>query len=156
MSVTTSAGTSAGAIFDTSAVIGLVERRSSALVEIVKQLGRPITRSITVAGELRHGAAVADSSHRADRQRTLDRYEQLSAWSDSEVPLDDVGEAYGSISAMAGTNGIALGMNDRWVIAECITQGVDLVTGDRRQAQLAELVVEQSLGTFAVVTVADS
>ena len=148
-----SSGSDVGTIFDTSAVIGLTERRSPTLIEIAKQLGRPIVRSITVAGELRHGAAVDNRPGQQDRQRTLDRYEQLSAWTDVEVPLDELGLAYGAVSAMATANGVTLGMNDRWIIAECMTQGAGLVTGDRRQAELAELVVENSLGTFDVVTI---
>ena len=143
-------------IFDTSAVIGLTERRSPELIEIVKQLGRPITRSITVAGELRHGAAVTDRPGRQDRQRTLDRYEQLSMWSKLGVPLDDVGQAYADVSAIATHSDVAIGMNDRWIIAECVTQGAGLVTGDRRQARLAELVVEQSVGSFDVVIADES
>lgn len=142
-----------GTIFDTSAVIGLTERRSPTLIKIVKQLGRPIIRSITVAGELRHGAAVAERPGQSDRQRTLDRYEQLSQWPDLEVSMDDIGQAYGSVSAIAAANGVGLGMNDRWIIAECVTQGAGLVTGDRRQARVAELVVEHSVGTFDVITV---
>ncbi len=127
-------------VFDTSAVIGLTERRSSALVSLVKELGRPLTRSVTVFGELRHGAATADRPGQADRQRTLARYQEHSAWSEHEVSLDEVGEAYGDVSGLAIREGIALGMNDRWIIAECVTQGARLVTGDRRQARLAELV----------------
>lgn len=128
-------------IFDTSAVIGLTERRSPALITIVKELGRPLTRSITVFGELRQGAAIADRSGQADRQRTLARYQDLSEWSDDEVSLDEVGEAYGDVSAAARANGIALGTNDRWIIAECVTQRARLVTGDRQQARLAELML---------------
>ena len=143
-----------GTIFDTSAVIGLAERQSPALIEIVKALGQPLTRSITVYGELRHGAAVADRPGRPDRQRTLARYEQLSAWSEFEVSLDAVGQAYGDVSAIATESGVALGMNDRWIIAECVTQRARLVTGDRQQARLAELVAEH-LGDAFEVVVAD-
>ncbi len=140
-----------GTLFDTSAVIGLTERRSPALIAIVKDLGRPLTRSITVYGELRHGAAVADRPGQKDRQRTLARYEQLSEWSELEVQLDEVGTVYGSVSAVANANGLALGMNDRWVIAECVTQRAHLVTGDRRQARLAELVTAGLNDAFEVV-----
>ena len=127
-------------IFDTSAVIGLTGRRSPVLIALVKVLGRPLTRSITVFGELRHGAAIADRPGQDDRQRTLARYQDLSAWSEHEVSLDEVGVAYGDVSALASDEGIALGMNDRWIIAECVTQRARLVTGDRQQAHLAELV----------------
>ena len=130
----------AATLFDTSAVIGLVERRSSVLIDIAKELGAPLTRSITVYGELRHGAAIADRPGQADRERTLARYEQLSEWSESEVALDEMGQVYGDVSAIAHANGLSVGMNDRWVIAECVTQRTRLVTGDRRQGELAELV----------------
>jgi hypothetical protein len=80
----------------------------------------------------------------------------LSAWAETGVPLDDLGLAYGAVSAIAVANGVAIGMNDRWIIAECVTQGAGLVTGDRRQAQLAELVAASSVGTFGVVIVEDA
>lgn len=144
---------SAGTIFDTSAVIGLAERRSAELTDIVKRLGRPIGRSVTVAGELRHGASVTDRPGHRDRLRTLERYERLSAWPDLEVPLHDVGNAYGEVSAIATANSVATGMNDRWIIAECMTQAAGLITADRRQARLAELVAEQSAADFDVVLV---
>jgi predicted nucleic acid-binding protein len=140
-----------GTLFDTSSVIGLAERQSVVLVDIVKAVGQPLTRSITVYGELRHGAAVADRPGQSDRQRTLARYEQLSEWSEFEVSLDAVGQAYGDVSAIATENGVALGMNDRWIIAECVTQRARLVTGDRQQARLAELVAEHLGGAFEVV-----
>jgi len=127
-------------VFDTSAVIGLTERRSPVLIDIVKSLGRPITRSITVYGELRHGAALADRPRQSDRARTLDRYQRLSEWSETETALDEVGQIYGDVSAMASANELRLGMNDRWIIAESVVLGARLVTGDRRQAHLAELV----------------
>jgi predicted nucleic acid-binding protein len=130
----------AATLFDTSAVIGLIERRSSVLIDITQELGAPLTRSITVFGELRHGAAATDRPGQPDRERTLARYEQLSEWSELEVSLDEVGQIYGDVSAIANANGLAVGMNDRWVITECVTQRTRLVTGDRRQARLAELV----------------
>jgi predicted nucleic acid-binding protein len=144
---------SCGTIFDTSAVIGLAERRSPELIAILKKLGGPITRSITVDGELRHGAAVADRPGQSERLRTMQRYAQLSAWSDLEVSLHEVGRAYGDVSAMATDAGMSIGMNDRWIIAECISQGTRLVTADRRQAQLGELVVDHSKLKFDVVLV---
>lgn len=140
-----------GTLFDTSAVIGLTERMSPTLVDIVKELGRPVMRSITVYGELRHGASVADRPGQADRQRTLARYEQLSEWSELEVSLDEVGEAYGDVSAVASVNSMALGMNDRWIIAECVAQRAHLVTGDRRQARLAQLVAAGLGDVFEVI-----
>jgi predicted nucleic acid-binding protein len=142
-----------GTLFDTSSVIGLAERQSLVLVDVVKALGQPLTRSITVYGELRHGAAVADRPGQPDRQRTLARYEQLSEWSEFEVSLDAVGQAYGDDTAIATENGVALGMNDRWIIAECVTQRARLVTGDRRQARLAELVAEHLGDAFEVLVV---
>lgn len=140
-----------GTLFDTSAVIGMIERRSPTMIEIVKELGRPIVRSITVFGELRHGSAVIDRSGQTDRRRTLASYVQLSEWSEAEVSLDEVGQAYGDVSATASENGIGLGMNDRWVIAECVTQRARLVTGDRAQARLAALVATRSGVAFDVV-----
>ena len=70
------------------------------------------------------------------------------------MALDAVGQAYGDVSAMASANDMAVGMNDRWVIAECITQQARLVTGDRRQARLAQLVAGR-LGDVFEVVVAD-
>jgi hypothetical protein len=56
------------------------------------------------------------------------------------VALDAVGQVYGDVSAIANANGLSVGMNDRRVIAECVAQRTRIVTGDRRQARLAELV----------------
>jgi predicted nucleic acid-binding protein len=141
-------------LFDTSAVIGLIERRSPDLIGIVKSLGRPITRSITVFGELRHGAALEDRPGQLDRERTLDRYQRLSEWSEIETALDEVGQAYGDVCATASANELSLGVNDRWIIAECAVLRARLVTGDRRQAQLAELVGAR-LGQTIGVVIAD-
>jgi len=83
----------------------------------------------------------------------MERYEQLSEWSDLEVSLHEVGRAYGDVSAMATEAGMSIGMNDRWIIAECISQRTRLVTADRRQAQLSELVADHSQLEFDVVLV---
>jgi hypothetical protein len=104
---------SQGLIFDTSAIIGLTEGGSSQLVDIVKQPGQPITRSITVDGELRHGAATVSNTSGHDRSRTLVRYEELSAWSELEVWLAEVGRMCGEVSVIADVNGLKVGMNDR-------------------------------------------
>jgi predicted nucleic acid-binding protein len=132
-------------VFDTSAVIGLVERRSPALIEAATQLGQPIMRSATVCGELQHGAAIT-SPGQAERARTLDRYLHLSAWPDPELDLeiDELARLYGVVSAASAQPDLRAGMNDRWVIAECLAFGAGLVTADARQSRLATAVAEQS------------
>ena len=139
-------------IFDTSAVIGLVERRAPGLVEIITQLGRPIIRSTTVAGELQHGAAVGGpgTKQRAD---TLDRYIRLSVWPDAEVEFDELARLYGVVSATSAKPELRAGMNDRWVVAECLAFGVALVTSDVRQARLATAVAGDA-GLQLSVTIA--
>ena len=45
-------------LLDTSAVIGLIEHRDPAVVELVRQLHGPSVRSMVVYGELLHGLAL--------------------------------------------------------------------------------------------------
>lgn len=138
-------------LFDTSAVIGLVERRSDELVEIVSALGGPILRSLTVLGELQHGASTTTVPGTAERATTLERYLRLSAWADDELDLDELGRLYGIVSAVSAAPELRTGMNDRWVIAECLALDTELVTCDRSQAHLVDAVAE-ALGVNPVAT----
>ena len=140
-------------IFDTSAVIGLVERRSPALVQATTELGQPIVRSATVSGELQHGAAITGDGQAA-RADTLDRYLRLSAWPDLELELDELARLYGIVSATSTEPSLRAGMNDRWVVAECLAFGTGLVTADARQARLATTVADQT-GLPLTVTLAE-
>ncbi len=137
------------AVFDTSAVIGLIERRSPDLVDLVIEAGRPILRSPTVYGELRHGAAVEDPApdRRAD---TLDRYLRLSEWPDGPFELDELARLYGLVSAISAEPELRSGMNDRWIVAECLAYGSDLVTADHRQARLAEAAARAVGATISI------
>lgn len=142
-------------IFDTSAVIGLVERRSRALIEVATDLDRPIMRSATVCGELQHGAAVTGTGQ-AERADTLDRYLRLSAWPDpvADLELDELARLYGVVSATSAQPDLRVGMNDQWVVAECLAFGAGLVTADARQARLATAVADQT-GLPIVVTLTE-
>lgn len=141
-----------GQILDTSAVIGLVERRSRDLVEIVTRLGGPIVRSPTVTGELQHGAAV-DGPGAEQRAETLDRYLRLSVWPDAEIELHELARIYGIVSGTSANPELRAGMNDRWVVAECVAFGAGLITADARQARLATAVARDT-GFQLSVTVA--
>lgn len=137
-------------VFDTSAVIGLVERRDPALVASATELGGPMVRSLAVHGELRHGVASAVAEVRAMRARTLERYEQLSSWPDDELDLDDLASLYGTVAAVSADPGLTAGANDRWVIVDCLALSADLVTSDGRQAELARATADRLGRALAV------
>ncbi len=147
---------SSSALFDTSAVIGLLERRSTDLIALVTDLDRPIVRSTTVCGELRHGVGLSDRDPiESRRSQTLHEYLSLSVWPDVEFELDELSELYGAVSATSAQPELRAGMNDRWVIAECLAYRSGLVTGDQRQARLAGAAAATA-GISLDVTLVDS
>ena len=56
------------------------------------------------------------------------------------IPLDDPAlDEYANLQARCRTQGITVGHNDLWIAAIAISQGLELVTCDRQQANLPGL-----------------
>lgn len=139
-------------LLDTSAVIGLIERRDPAVLELVRQLEGPSVRSMFVYGELLHGLAQRGPGI-AERRRTVEHYEKIT---DSFAAALDPGllaSRYAEVSASASNGLIRLGQNDRWIIAEASLIGIDVfVTQDSTQSRLAAMWFEESGLEIAVLT----
>lgn len=123
-------------LFDTSAVIGMVERgneRSAALIGDGEEV--PFCHVVTL-GELTAGVRRAES---ADIQ--LDDLElrvvtlQFARRMPTCPPIDDRDvECFGLISDVASRK---LSHNDRWILASSCVHGLTLVTEDQRLHQTA-------------------
>ncbi len=114
-------------LLDTSAVIGLVERHSPALRDIVARNSGAVAISTMTLGELERGARSRPSPL---RQHTLD----VATGTMQHVPIDDlVGPAcFGHISATVSRR---VGGIDCWIAATAVITGYQLVTQDRRLAR---------------------
>ncbi|HQZ33076.1 MAG TPA: PIN domain-containing protein [Ilumatobacteraceae bacterium] len=127
----------AGYLLDTSAVLALTERRNEQIVKLIRDADRPPTGSMTVLGELAHGVAASPTTAiRTQRESTVTFYRRLVRTPD-HYPWTMVAARYGDASAAATAGGLRLGMNDRWIVAECVAFGAILVTCDETQARLA-------------------
>lgn len=124
-------------LLDTSAVIGLIERRDPAVVDLVRQLDGPSVRSMVVYGELLHGLALHGPG-RAERRRTVDHFERITDPFAPALAQALLASRYAEVSACASSEMIRLGQNDRWIIAEASLIGIDVfVTQDSTQGRLA-------------------
>jgi predicted nucleic acid-binding protein len=113
-------------LFDTSAVIGLVERHSAALRDIVARNSVAVAISTMTLGELERGVR---SRPTPLTQHTLD----VASGTMRHVPIDDlVGPAcFGHI---ASTVSRRVGRIDCWIAATAVINRHELVTQDRRLA----------------------
>lgn len=123
-------------LFDTSAVVGLVERAGADARRLITESGeRPFVSFVTVA-ELHVGVrAAATEEGRIHRQRTLQR-----AMSFRQVPVGrDILDSYAS-ARLAGIRG-----NDGWIAAAAKQVGATLVTEDETMAARAGAIVDVTL-----------
>lgn len=124
-------------LLDTSAVIGLIERRDPAVVELVRQLHGPSVRSIIVYGELLHGIALRGTGL-VERRRTVEHFERITDSFTASIPQALLASRYAEVSAYASAGLIRLGQNDRWIVAEASLIGIEVfVTQDSTQGRLA-------------------
>ncbi len=116
-------------IFDTSAVVGAVERRSPGLRAILEGAVERPAVSIVTLGELHQGIALAvDDESRARRQRSLQfavRFELIG------LTLATA-EMFGRLSARLPRR---VAVADRWIAACALVAGRTLVTQDRDLAE---------------------
>lgn len=125
-------------LLDTSAALGLIERRSPEIREVVARLDDALLRSSFVTAELLHGVESATGSDRDERQATLDRWLRITVAPDTAPTLEVLPEPYSRISALAGPLRSRIGQNDRWILAEANVLGVSrIITEDLGQANLA-------------------
>ena len=120
-------------LFDTSAVVALVERASESAASLVRTDGdRPYVSFITIA-ELHVGVALSpDAPTRTARQRTLSRAQRFR-----QLPIEDPILDHYTTARRAGLRG-----NDAWIAAAAHQVGATLVTADEVFARRADGIVE--------------
>ncbi|MGE5211252.1 MAG: type II toxin-antitoxin system VapC family toxin [Acidobacteriota bacterium] len=120
-------------LFDTSAVVSLVERASQPVASLIRSVGdRPFVSFVTIA-ELHVGVSLAhDASTRAARERTLRR-----AHTFRQLPVDDAVLDHYARARQAGLRG-----NDAWIAAAARQIEATLVTADEVLAQRADGLVD--------------
>jgi predicted nucleic acid-binding protein len=123
-------------LFDTSAVVSLVERASESAASLVRTDGdRPYVSFITIA-ELHVGVALSpDAPTRTARQRTLSRAQRFR-----QLPIEDPILDHYTTARRAGLRG-----NDAWIAAAARQVGATLVTADEVFARRADGMVEVEL-----------
>jgi predicted nucleic acid-binding protein len=123
-------------LFDTSAVVSLVERASDSAASLVRTDGdRPYVSFITIA-ELHVGVALSpDAPTRTARQRTLSRAQRFR-----QLPIEDPILDHYTTARRAGLRG-----NEAWIAAAAHQVGATLVTADEVFARRADGMVEVEL-----------
>lgn len=123
-------------LFDTSAVVSLVERASGPAASLIRDAGdRPFVSFVTIA-ELHVGVTLSpDASARSTRERTLRRARTFR-----QLPVDDAVLDHYAIARRAGLRG-----NDAWIAAAARQIGALLVTADEILAQRADGLVDVNL-----------
>jgi predicted nucleic acid-binding protein len=118
-------------LLDTSAVIGLLERKTPSLKRVIEEETLPIRVSVITLGELHHGVEGSPDPVTRQRRRT-----SLDALKMSCVTVE-ITEAetlvYGDLSARLRSAGFGprrVGAADRWISATAIKRGFTLVTQD--------------------------
>ena len=122
-------------VLDTSAVIGMVERKNPRVREALQADGNtelPLCHPVSL-GELAAGVHAArllrDESILLEREHTLAIARSLA---DPHDPLGEVEvECFGIISASTNRK---LSHNDQWILACCAAEQAQLITEDDRQA----------------------
>lgn len=120
-------------LFDTSAVVGLVERANQRARELITDSGeRPFVSFATIA-ELHVGVQAAESDqHRTLRERTLRRARTFRL-----LPLDDRVLDHYAAACLTRIRG-----NDAWIAASARRVGASLVTEDETMATRARGIVD--------------
>lgn len=133
-------------IVDSSIMIASVERRDAVAISALKAIRGRSTRSMIVVGELAFGverarldAGVAPARIVTIREATLAAYIATSDLAE-ERRDDDVAGKFGVISALAMTAGLRIGPNDRWILAEALARGQQVLTADHRMDELGAAV----------------
>jgi predicted nucleic acid-binding protein len=128
-------------IVDTSVVIAAIERHDPDAMKAIEQMAHLSTRSMVVLGELNFGVQAAPAVAAAVRTRTRDLYLAISDPS-SVASLDGglLAQWFGLTSAIAQTDRISIGQNDRWIVAEAMAHSTGLWTADAAMRDLVEAV----------------
>lgn len=113
-------------LFDTSAVIGMIERRSPTLIALAERANTAILVSPLTIGELEHGVNIDRGPQPAETLR-LAKSSLLREFFDPDT-------APRCWALLRAANGRRLGVNDSWIAATSICGGHQLVTQDARQA----------------------
>jgi len=137
-------------LLDTSAIIGLLERHTPALRQVVEEQTQSIHVSAITLGELNHG--VEASSDPVTRQRRRTSLETIEMFCNPVDVTTMETSAYGILSAQlrsAGFGPRTVGAADRWISATAITRNFTLVTQDAALANaLGEIGYSESLALY--------
>ena len=130
-------------IIDTSVLISAIERRDAAAIAAIDSMEQLSVRSMVVLGELTFGLQTSSADSREIRQRTLDLYLAIS----DPGPLTSLDGAsvallFGSVSAVAKTENIKVGQNDRWLVAESLFHKAPVWTSDLAMEKLLLAVAQ--------------
>ena len=118
-------------LLDTSAIIGLLERHTPELRQVIAEQTQPIHVSTITLGELSHGVEASLDPVTRQRRRT-----SLEAIAMSCVAVDVTSieaSIYGALSARLRSAGFGprnVGGADRWIAATAIAGDFTLVTQD--------------------------
>ncbi|MFV0427538.1 MAG: type II toxin-antitoxin system VapC family toxin [Beutenbergiaceae bacterium] len=119
-------------IVDTSVVVGAFERKDPAAIDALKASGGPSIRSMFVHAELLSGIERATPATVAVRRRTYAAYLTITSAEDAPPAPTDLAKQFALMTALAARQGIRIGQNDRWILAEAITRGAGVLTADQR------------------------
>jgi predicted nucleic acid-binding protein len=125
-------------LFDTSAVVSLVERASDPAADLIRSDGdRPYVSFVTIA-DLHVGVVLSpDASTRTKRERTLSRARRFR-----QLPVDEPILDHYATARRFGLRG-----NDAWIAANAAQADAVLVTADEVFARRADGFVEVRLIT---------
>lgn len=118
-------------LLDTSALIGLIERRSAAVRAVLARATVDPVVSVVTIGELAHGVAEAPTARqRTARRRTYELATQLPV-----LPLDgvEIADCYGFVSSSRRA-----GWADRWLVASAVVHDLELVTEDAGMSSIRD------------------
>ena len=138
-------------LLDTSAVIGLIERRSAAVRGVLSRATVDPVVSVLTLGELEHGVQVRGIAkvERARRRATADFAARLPTLG---LPASRrVAACYGFVSVSGRA-----GWVDRWLVATAVVGDLEIVTEDAGIAALVDEVVWNAVWARPTVTLCPS
>ena len=128
-------------IIDTSVYVSAFERGDAAARDAIAAATveqQPGCR--VVLGELESGPLTAgDDTAKRHRTTTLTHYALTHEFSGEGVDEARMARLFAELTATCRTEGLRVGQNDRWVVAEAMYWARELLTADDGMYRLAEL-----------------
>jgi len=127
------------ALLDTNAVSDLMRDHPQLTVRVANYPD-PITTSVIVLGEIRHGLSrLPAGKKRTDLEA---RAQNVFANVVMEPVLAPIADAFGQLKASLEAQGLSMNDNDLWIAATALALGSVLVTRDQDFGRIAGLRVE--------------